>query len=249
MMSAPLAFLVLLAAGNSQARENLFRAKEAPSMEKPADKTSVPPIQKNKAAPLAHGNLAQAKSEAAISPGGQGGVITPKGLIKHPSLKPGMHLVVEIEHTVISFAESKTPVIAKILSRGFEGLILIGEASLEPNSKNTVIVFNSLSSQSENQVFHLKGTAQAQGEYHTNSDKLFVAEFLSAAAAGFVESSVQRDQGVLGNYIEKPSVENHARRGVGEALGKSSERFKERVRSAREFSVLRPTIIQALVLE
>lgn len=249
MMSAPLAFLVLLAAGNSQARENLFRAKEVPAMEKRADKTSVPLIQKKKAAPQAHGNLAQAKSEAEISAGGQGGVITPKGLIKHPSLKPGMHLVVEIEHTVISFAESKTPVIAKILNKGFDGMVLIGEASLEPNSKNITITFNRLSSQTENAVYQLLGSAHAEGEYHTNSDKLFVAEFLSAAAAGFVESSVQRDQGVLGNYIEKPSVENHVRRGVGEALGKSSERFAERVRSAREFSVLSPTIVHALILE
>lgn len=253
MKSLIVSIFILLATLDLFARESLYRAEEPQATQESEEvvpkKESRPKKPTTQKQPPPTGNLVAEMSEAERSTGGAGAVIIPKGPVRHPSLKPGKSLIAEIEHTVVVFPESKTPVVARILSKGFEDMILIGEATLEKNSKGIAINFDRLSHQKENSIFQIKGSAQTEGEYHTNSDKLFVAEFLSAAAAGFVEASVQREQAVLGNYVETPSVENQAKRAGAGALAKSGERFAERVRSAREFSVLRTTIVHVLVLE
>lgn len=162
-----------------------------------------------------------------------------------------------IQTSVQAFGNSKSPVHAKIADRNGRDVILIGLATLEPNSKRIAIEFNSAVLAGSNEVFELKahaldsgGTLGLKGDFVSGEQKYFAAELLASAAAGFADASINRSSNVLGNQIEERSIDNSGKKALGSALSRTADRYSEKVRAAPEYSVLEgPTSIQVLILE
>ncbi|MDG0816487.1 hypothetical protein [Bdellovibrio svalbardensis] len=166
--------------------------------------------------------------------------ITPKERVglKFKGLRVGEVLSAEITEEVTVYPDSKTPVRATVSSGKLKGAILVGEATLEKNSKKVLINFKQIRQNKGEDLYQLAGYSLIEGEYHSNEKKFFIAEFLSAAAAGIADASINRSQNVLGNYVEEPSLDTTGKKALGAALNKSAERLAEKQRSAPEFTVV-----------
>ena len=173
------------------------------------------------------------------------------------SLLPGELHMARIKQSVLAFNEGKAPVSAYLTDDRGRDLVILGEASLEKNSKRIFVDFKSIRLNSSPEVFELKahamdtdGTLGLEGEYFSGESKLFAAEFAAAAAAGFADASVNRPTNVFGNQQEEKSLDTSAKKAVGSALSRTADRFAEKVRQAPEYSVLKgPMTIKVLILE
>lgn len=158
--------------------------------------------------------------------------------LKFKGLRVGEVLTAEITEEVTVYPESKTPVRAVVTAGRLKDALLVGEATLEKNSKKVLINFKQFRLAKGEELYQLAGYSLIEGEYHSNEKKFFLAEFLSAAAAGVADASINRSQNVLGNYVEEPSLDTTGKRALGAALNKSAERLAEKQRSAPEFTVI-----------
>lgn len=173
------------------------------------------------------------------------------------TLLPGTIERASIRTSVQAFGNSKAPVQAKIVDQNGRDILLLGEATLEPNSKRITIEFGSAIISGTDEVFDLKahaldtnGTLGLKGDYVSGEQRYFAAEFLASAAAGFADASISRSTNVLGNQTEERSIDTSGKKAVGSALSRTADRFAEKVRAAPEYSILEgPTTIQVLIIE
>ena len=182
---------------------------------------------------------------------------TQKQNIKSNDLLSGEVVFAEIKESLIAFNDAKAPVRAIIKSGKLKDSILIGEATLEKNSKRILIDFKKLRINSSNQNYEVTGYALDQkgilgieGELISDENKFFAAEFLSAAAAGLADASIERNQNALGNYVEKTSPDTLGKKALVSALSTTTNHFSEKLKKAPEYSILEGTFeIQVLITE
>jgi len=171
------------------------------------------------------------------------------------SLLPGEMHFARIEQSVLAFNEGKAPVAAHLRDERGRDIVLIGEATLEKNSKRILVDFRTARIKNSSELFDFKGVAMDQngtlgldGEYHSGESRYFVAELAAAAAAGFADASVRRPTNAFGNQFDEQSIDTSGKKAIGSALIRTADRFAEKVRAAPEYSVLRgPTTIKVLV--
>lgn len=182
---------------------------------------------------------------------------TQKQNIKSQDLLPGEVITAEIKESLIAFNDTKAPVRALIKSGKLKDSILIGEATLEKNSKRILIDFKKLRTLYGNQNYEVigyaldqKGILGIEGNLISNEDKYFAAELLSAAATGVADASIERNQNANGNYIEKPSTDTLGKKALVSALSTTSNHFAEKLKKAPEYSILEGSFeIQILITE
>lgn len=173
------------------------------------------------------------------------------------TLLPGTIERASIRTSVQAFGNSKVPVQAKVIDRNGKDILLLGNASLEPNSKRITIEFEKAIVSGTDEVFELKahaldmsGTLGLKGDYVSGEAKYFAAELLASAAAGFADASISRSTNVLGNQTEERSLDTSGKKAIGSALSRTADRFSEKVRAAPEYSILEgPTTIQVLIID
>lgn len=182
---------------------------------------------------------------------------TQKQNIKSNDLFSGEVITAEIKESLIAFNDAKAPVRAIIKSGKLKDSVLIGEATLEKNSKRILIDFKKLRITSNNQNYEVtgyaldnKGILGIEGKLISGEDKYFAAEFLSAAAAGVADASIDRSQNAYGNYVEKPSTDTLAKKALVGALSTTTNHFSEKLKKAPEYSILEGSLeIQILITE
>lgn len=173
------------------------------------------------------------------------------------SLLPGEMQLARIKQSVLAFNEGKAPVAAFLTDDRGREIVLIGEATLEKNSKRILVDFKSARIENSSEIFEFKGHAMdgdgtlgLEGEYFSGEPKFFVAELGAAAAAGFADASVNRPTNAFGNQQEEKSLDTSGKKAIGSALARTADRFAEKVRQAPEYSVLKgPMTIKVLVVE
>lgn len=170
---------------------------------------------------------------------------TQKQNIKSNDLTAGEVIIAEIIESLIAFNDAKAPVRAIIKSGKLKDSILIGEATLEKNSKRILIDFKKLNTIAGSQNYEVtgyaldkKGILGLEGKLISGEDKYFAAEFLSAAAAGVADASIERNQNAYGNYVEKPSTDTLAKKALVGALSATTGHFSEKLKKAPEYSIL-----------
>ncbi len=182
---------------------------------------------------------------------------TQKQSIRNPDILIGDVIKAEITESLIAFSESKAPIRAIVRQGKLKGSVLLGEATLEKNSKRILIEFKKVTAIHSNQTWSLqasaldeKGILGIEGKLISGEEKYFAAEFLAAAAAGFADSTIERNQNQQGNYVEKPGTDTYAKKALTSALSKTADRFGEKLKSVPEYSVLEgPFDIQVLITE
>lgn len=161
-----------------------------------------------------------------------------------------------IPMSLLAFNEAKTPVIAHMMVNGTE-LVLLGEASLERNSKRITIEFVKARRKDSDKIFDLKATALArdgtpgiEAKIHSGEGKFFLAEVLAAGAAGFVDASVNRSTNGFGNTTDERSLDTQSKKAVSGALSKTAERYGEKIKTAPEYATVQgPVEINVIVLQ
>lgn len=84
----------------------------------------------------------------------------------------------------------------------------------------------------------------------SSEGRFFAGEFTAAAAAGYADSTIERSQNVLGNYVEQPGPSTFAKKALAAALSKTSERFAEKLKNVPEYSILEgPFPVQILITD
>lgn len=173
------------------------------------------------------------------------------------SLLPGELQLARIKQSVLAFNEGKAPVAANLTDERGRDIILIGEATLEKNSKRILVDFKTARLENSSELFDFKGVAMGgdgvlglEGEYQSGEPKFFAAELAAAAAAGFADSAVNRPTNAFGNQQDEKSLDTSGKKAIGSALARTADRFAEKVRQAPEYSVLKgPATIKVLVVE
>jgi hypothetical protein len=170
-------------------------------------------------------------------------------------LPVGAVIDAEILESVIAFSDLKTPVRALIRSGELKGAVLVGEASLERNSKRVTIEFKRFRLNNSTEVYttlasalDLEGILGLEGEHHTGEAKYFAGELLAAAAAGFADASVERSTTAFGQIQDQPSLDTSGKKALASAMNRTADRFAEKTRTAPEYSILRgPAGIKILI--
>jgi hypothetical protein len=243
----------------AQSRTNLFKKEEAPSKQEIQPNETKNAVVKKKKSSHAAGNLpSEYLTHKSISIEESPIVLpTNKAGIKFKDLKPGDLTSATIQESVFAFQESKAPVRALITSGILKGSVFIGEASLEKNSKRILIEFKKFRDPYSKEIFQVqaaamndKGILGLEGKLISNEGKYFAAEVAAAGAAGYADSTINREQNAFGNSSDVKSEDTFAKKALVSALSKTADRFSEKLKQAPEYSVLEgPISIQILILD
>ncbi|RYZ77685.1 MAG: hypothetical protein EOP05_00880 [Proteobacteria bacterium] len=160
-----------------------------------------------------------------------------------------------IPMSLLAFNEARTPVLAQMMVAGTE-LVVLGEATLERNSKRIIINFKQIRRKDSDKIFEMNAVALAQdgtpgieAEIHSGEAKFFLAEVLSAGAAGFVDASINRTTNAFGGTNDERSLDTQSKKAVSGALSKTTERFSDKVKTAPEYATADgPVEINVIVL-
>lgn len=253
-----ISLLIVYNLAQAQMRSNLFTKPEEPIKVELAQE--APKKKKSKAIPSSGvGNLPlyfanrgsfQAEESPVVLPTSRAGILL-------GSIKLGDVLSAEVKESLIAFNEAKAPIRAVVTEGRQKGAILLGEATLEKNSKRILIEFKRLRAKDSNQSYNLlaygidlKGILGIEGKVISGEDKYFTAEVIATAASSYADATISREQNNLGNYVEKPGADTLGKKALSSALSKTAERFAEKLKIVPEYSVLEgPTMIQVLITE
>lgn len=164
------------------------------------------------------------------------------GNVKLNGVHVGDTFYATIEQRIKASPSVPTPIRAMITSGSLKGGFFIGEATLDRELKRILLAFTKVRG-SDGKAYSVRATGLASdgsvgldGEYHSQAGAFFVAELASATAAGFLDSTINRSQNAVGNYVQEPSLQNSAKAGAVTALSRSADRMAEQVRQAPEYT-------------
>ncbi len=171
-------------------------------------------------------------------------VFVPKSSdIRMKGLKSGDVVWAVVEQEIVASPSVPTPIRAMAIGGEFRGGFFLGEATLDRELKRVLFSFSKLRFKDTPTVYSLKasglspkGSVGLEGEYISQAGKFFIAELASAGAAGFMDSTIQRNQTVMGTYVQAPSLANSGKSAAASALSKTTEQMAESVRSAPEYT-------------
>ena len=172
-------------------------------------------------------------------------------------MKAGTIVWAVLDQELIISQSVPNPVRAVIVSGPFAGNYILGEAVFDKDLHRALINFSKIllkdsqvTYQFKGQALSLRGSVGLEGEYFNQSAKFVLAEFTSAAVAGYLDSGISRSQTNQGNYVTEPSASNAAKSGAVTALSKSTDRFAEAARATSDYVKTSPfTEIQVIINE
>lgn len=246
----------------AQIKSNLYKKPEIAKLENKKNELSVTPkqrISKKHTVSSEAGNLPSyyQKRNHFVADGSPIVLPTKPQSVLLGKLPSGEVINAYIKESLIAFSEVKAPIRAIITSGQLKGSILLGEATLEKNSKRILVIFNKLISESNYQSWNLQGHALdykgilgIEGRLVSGEGKYFAAEFLASAAAGYADATISREQTPYGGYVEKPGADTFSKKALASAMSKTADRFSEKLKAVPEYAVLEgPFEFQILITE
>lgn len=257
-----LLILIFPVVGFTQVKSNLYKKPEVVKNETKkvmlSTKTKERP-QKNNVVMSSSGNLPSYYQKRNHFTADSSPIVLPTKpqLVLLGKLPSGEVINAYIKESLIAFSEAKAPIRAIITSGQLKGAVLLGEVTLEKNSKRILIIFNKLISDSKSQSWNLQGHALdykgilgIEGRLVSGEDRYFAAEFLASAAAGYADATISREQTPYGGYVEKPGADTFSKKALASAMSKTADRFSEKLKAVPEYAVLEgPFEIQILITE
>lgn len=180
----------------------------------------------------------------------------PKGSIEiFRALRVGDTLDLKVSHSIIAFADEKSPVIAVSDAGPFKGVRFIGESYLEPNTKRIFINFQRVLI--GNQIYQTKAVGVSSegqpglfGEYHSREAEYFTGDFIASFAAGYFDGLIPRRTNAFGQIETDSSIDSAVKKGLASGALSTADRFREKLKKVPEFSELKgPIEMQVLVLD
>jgi hypothetical protein len=147
-----------------------------------------------------------------------------------------------ISQDIKAYVGSVSPIKAEVLTGEKKGTIFVGNATMDPKTKDIVVEFN-LARNFESRLKHkLKATLHSQsgqlglkGTFHSKYWQYFFATVISRGAQGYAEATVERNRNVFGTYQEIPNPENAGKTAVAEAASGTTDLIADEMRNLPEF--------------
>ncbi len=163
----------------------------------------------------------------------------------------------EISQDIKAYVGSISPIVAKVINGPQKGLLFVGNATMDPKTKDIVIEFNKMRDLSESTKHSVKATIHdsnvqigLQGTLHSKYWQYFFATVLSRSAEGYAQASVQRDRNIFGSYQEVPSAENAGKVAVTQAAASTADIIADGLKNLPEFVTRKgPMITKVFVIE
>ena len=169
---------------------------------------------------------------------------------KHIEIKSGDILKAVINHNIVAYPSSKSPVTARVLEGQFKGSTLLGEASLDPSTKRINITFKSIRPLKSKYPYNLTGILLdddglmgIEGKYESNYWTYFWAETLTNTISGLADATTRKNQNVWGANVTEPGIDPALRQGVALGFSKTAERLGEKVKNPLEIATAYSPII------
>ena len=181
---------------------------------------------------------------------GSRGSINTKNAIIYPTLAPINKSGIDIgdvfdciiKQDIKAYVGSKSPIRAEVLSGPKRGLIFVGNAVMDPKTKNILIWFDLMRDLETKQkhkvlasIHSTTGEVGLVGTHHSRYWQHFFATVMSRAAEGYAQASVERNQNIFGNYQQVPSTENAGKAAVAEAASSTADIIADNMRNLPEF--------------
>ena len=154
-----------------------------------------------------------------------------------------------IEQDIKAYVDSKSPIRARITSGEHEGSIFIGNAVMDPKTKNVLIWFDHLRNLDTGvkhkllaSIHSVTGEVGLVGTHHSRYWSHFFAMLLSRGAEGYAQASVERNQNIFGNYQQIPNQNNAGKVAVAEAASGTADLVAEKMRNLPEYVTKRGPI-------
>lgn len=162
-----------------------------------------------------------------------------------------------IQSDIIAYVGSTSPIEALVLEGEYKGSILIGNATMDMQTKRVNISFSKIRKQHSKVSYSISGLVRDKtGDLGLDAThesfywNYFLAEAALNTASGFANATTERTKNRDGNYEIAPSVDSSAKQGVAVGLAKAGERISERLKSAPEYVTAKgPFVVQVVILE
>lgn len=159
-------------------------------------------------------------------------------------LIPGDEVNVLVSHSVIAFPDEKTPVVGQVMDGMHRGIRLVGEASLESNTKRIFVEFKKVISKEKSFATKALGLSESReqgldGEYHSREMEYFGGDFLASFSAGYFDGLIPRRANIFGQLETTPTVENAVKSGLASSSLSTANRFRDKLKKVPEFSELK----------
>lgn len=162
-----------------------------------------------------------------------------------------------IQTDIIAYVGSTSPIEALVLEGEYKGSMLIGNATMDIQTKRVNISFSQIRKNNSKVSYSISGLVRDNtGDLGLDAThesfywNYFLAETALNTASGFANATTERTKNRDGNYEIAPSVDSSAKQGVAVGLAKAGERISERLRSAPEYVTAKgPFVVQVVILE
>lgn len=175
---------------------------------------------------------------------------------KLDGLFPGSVLKIVIKQDIVASNKVSTPVVGTVVSGQYQGSRIYGEATLDDELKRILFNFKSLSGGHLTNEYVIKasgldilGRVGIKGLYHADDISFGIASFFATATAIAADSQVERSKAQNGEYIENPSADNSAKKGISGAIGKVAERLANRAMSSPGRTEVEGPLLIQLILD
>lgn len=183
----------------------------------------------------------------------------PKNTIfnKDVDLLPGTVFKTLIQSDIIAYVGSASPIESIVLEGDYKGSILIGNATMDVQTKRVNISFSQIRKKNSKVSYSISGLVRDKtGDLGLDAThesfywNYFFAEAALNTASGFANATTERTKNRDGNYEIAPSIDSSTKQGVAVGLAKAGERISERLRSQPEYVTAKgPFVVQVVILE
>ena len=166
-------------------------------------------------------------------------------------------VVARITQDLLGYEGSLSPVRAIVTGGPFKGGYFVGNATMDPKTKDVVVKFDYLRTAENDQEYKIEayvhstsGRVGIVGEFESHYWRYFFADLLAGAVGGYAEASKQREQGLYG--INQPAVtpDNAVKGAVAGAAQATANLMAEKAKSAPEYTLAKgPHDIQLFIVK
>lgn len=176
---------------------------------------------------------------------------------KESNLLAGTVFKALIQNDIIAYVGSTSPIEAVILEGEYKGSLLLGNATMDMQTKRVSIAFSQIRKRNSQVSYSVSGLVRDKsGDLGLDAThesfywNYFFAEAALNTASGFANATTERTKNRDGNYEITPSIDSSAKQGVAIGLAKAGDRISDRLKSAPEFVTAKsPFVVQVVILE
>lgn len=162
-----------------------------------------------------------------------------------------------IQNDIIAYVGSTSPIEAVILEGEYKGALLLGNATMDVQTKRVNIAFSQIRKRNSQVSYSVSGLVRDKsGDLGLDAThesfywNYFFAEAALNTASGFANATTERTKNRDGNYEITPSIDSSAKQGVAIGLAKAGDRISDRLKSAPEYVTAKsPFVVQVVILE